>query len=608
MKNFHKEYQMATSSIHIEKGKAGYLSHNDRSRPTKNSIFSDEDNEVSNTAKEAFEIYRKELAKRSEAYTSRTKQKLQAKAITHLSAIINLNSNHNLEDLKPLINHLESELDTKVFQVSIHRDEGHIDEESKKPIKNYHAHLEFMGLDGEGRSVRKKLDKKFLSNLQTKVAEILQMERGTNYAKERKKRPKRLGTYEFKDFKKREENSRIIEKKELAKEIESLKQKLQKAGAKRADYAQLEQVNKELKEKLKSKTLTSDELAKELEKLKVNNPLFKGLFSSKKDDEISKLKKQNTNLKKQNSDAKSIITDLLKANGTDGELVVSNITKAKANHQKNLAKVQELERENSSLKEKMKALEKELNSNKQFNEISTTHSYQHKLYFEKYKALVTSDLRGYFVKSEGLQTNFFNKKIGVKVRDLGDRIEANGTNTKEQVKLILDIAQAKGWNLANLNITGGEEFISEVKSQASKRIFRQMRTRQIVSEAPEAPAPEPDEDEGDYLYDLFNDEPAPAPEPEPDELSEEEIIKKNYQEISNYQDITNPLEVPTSQWMQTYRAIGKELEKKYGRDSEEEKLLKKDFNERYHLEDELYKEKMREKSKAPQIPNAPAPY
>ena len=151
---------MAQSSIHIEKGNAGFLSHNDRSRPTKNSIFFDEENEIKNTAKEAFKIYRNELEKRTEAYTARTKQKLQKKAVTHLSAIVNLNNNHTIKDLEPLINYLENSLDTKVFQVAIHRDEGHIDPETKKPIKNYHAHIEFMGLDNEGKSVRKKLTKK----------------------------------------------------------------------------------------------------------------------------------------------------------------------------------------------------------------------------------------------------------------------------------------------------------------------------------------------------------------------------------------------------------------------------------------------------------------
>ena len=151
---------MAKSSIHIEAGQAGYLYHNSREKETKNSIFKDEQNEVSHNAKEAFEIYRAELQKRSQAYTERTRQKLQKNAITHLSAIVNLNKEHTLRDVEKLKEYLEKELDTKVFQVAIHRDEGHINEQGEA-IKNYHAHIEFMGLDSQGYSVRKKLTKSF---------------------------------------------------------------------------------------------------------------------------------------------------------------------------------------------------------------------------------------------------------------------------------------------------------------------------------------------------------------------------------------------------------------------------------------------------------------
>jgi len=257
---------MAKSSIHIEAGKAGYVYHNSRETPTKNSIFSDEENEVSNSAKDAFKIYRAELKKRVQAYTKKTGRNLHKKTITHLSAIVNLNVNHTLDDLQPLVNHLEKELGTKVFQVAIHRDEGHI--EDGKPVKNYHAHIEFMGLDEQGNSVRRKLTKKFLSELQTKTAELLKMERGTNYAKEKKHRPKRLDTYEYKEHKKREEKARkneLAKLKDLKAEMARLRAELKEQGAIREDYARLEALNRELREKIKAKELTIDELREALE-------------------------------------------------------------------------------------------------------------------------------------------------------------------------------------------------------------------------------------------------------------------------------------------------------------------------------------------------------
>lgn len=48
----------------------------------------------------------------------------------------------------------------------MHRDEGHIN--SKNEAVNI-AHIRFMGLDSEGNSIRRKLDKKYLINLQNEM-------------------------------------------------------------------------------------------------------------------------------------------------------------------------------------------------------------------------------------------------------------------------------------------------------------------------------------------------------------------------------------------------------------------------------------------------------
>jgi len=238
--------RVAKSSIHIAQGHLAYIYHNARIGKTahKNSIFDDEDNEISNILSDAKNIFEIELKKRTEAYTKRTKQKLQKNSITHLSAIVNLNKHHTLEDMEKVAHHLEQKFDTKVFQIAIHRDEGHIGENGEEN-KNYHAHLEFMGLDSDGASVRKKLTKKSLSQLQTSVADILGMERGHNYIREKLKRPKRLDTYEYKAHKEAE----AVKQKELKEEMAKLRRELQEQGAKREDYARLEQINRELKKK-----------------------------------------------------------------------------------------------------------------------------------------------------------------------------------------------------------------------------------------------------------------------------------------------------------------------------------------------------------------------
>jgi len=319
---------MAKSSIHIENGNAGFLAHNDRSKETVNSIFKHNKNEVWNNKKDAFKIYRFELAARSDAYTKRTKQKLQKKTTTHLSAIVNLNVNHNLDDVKKVASLLEHELDTKVFQIALHRDEGHINDEGEE-IVNYHAHIEFLGLDQEGRSIRQKLKRKTLMDLQSDTAMVLNMERGTNYVKEQMPRPKRLDTYEYKAHKKEEaktvkakqnelkaeakkaleakeqevfndvrpyvqgKNKEIEEKnvtiKSLKAEVAILKAELQEAGAKRPEYAKMEALAKELTAKVKAKDLTLSELQTQIDDFR------ESLASA--NDEISTLKAENQALK-----------------------------------------------------------------------------------------------------------------------------------------------------------------------------------------------------------------------------------------------------------------------------------------------------------------------
>jgi len=258
---------MAQSSIHIEQGKLGYVYHNSRENHTENSIFTDEENYCSADAKTAIKTYREELRKRSGAYTARTGRKLPSNTATHLSAIVNLNQNHTEQDAKKVVEYLEKNFDTKVFQYSIHRDEGHIDENGKQ-IKNYHMHIEFLGLDSRGQSIKRRLKKKELIQLQTDIANILGMERGINYAKERKKRPKRLDTYEFKEHKKQEEKAVRAKVKDLKAEIKQLRAELKEAHALRPQYAKLEQINRELKERIKQKELTEQQLKDEIEQLR----------------------------------------------------------------------------------------------------------------------------------------------------------------------------------------------------------------------------------------------------------------------------------------------------------------------------------------------------
>lgn len=303
-----REEIMALSSINIKKGEAHYLAHNTRANYSKSVVFFDEENDYMNDRKTAFQIYRNELQARSKEYSDRTKQALQKNTITHLSAVVNLDKGCNKHDVENLIHALEKDLDTKVFNYSIHRDEGYLihkksdtrltsgihffanpknkklyhDSKFEKElnmsdfevVKNYHAHIEFMGLDSKGNSVRKKLTRKYLSELQTKTAEILFMERGE------RKGVKRLEINEFKRTKAIEEQTKLQTKRALKANIEELatlqdikrenarlRRELQESKATRKEYAELEKIIATLKEEVRKKELTVSALKSRLDLL-----------------------------------------------------------------------------------------------------------------------------------------------------------------------------------------------------------------------------------------------------------------------------------------------------------------------------------------------------
>ena len=218
------------ASIHIEKGHVGEFFHNDRSKETKNSIFKENEVIFNRNAQEALELYRKDIEEKSKKYTERTKQKMQKKTITLLSAIVNIKSDTTLDDLEKFGKELEKKLGTRVYQIAIHRDEGHVNENGEKVI-NEHAHFLMSGLDDFGRSIRRKLTKQMLRELQDLTAETLGMQRGRS-AREAKR--KRLNTYEYKEAMKLknqeviELKKKLIEKDNEIEELKILKKELEK--------------------------------------------------------------------------------------------------------------------------------------------------------------------------------------------------------------------------------------------------------------------------------------------------------------------------------------------------------------------------------------------
>ena len=398
---------MAKSSIHLQTAKGGTILHNARENYSKSVVFTDEKNELWNDSKTAFKMFRDELEVRTKAYTERTGQKLHKTTSTMISGVVNLEQHHNLKDLELIKDYLEKELDTKVIQMSIHRDEGklinkenedlklvsgkdfflnakdnelYFDNKFTKKInmnewkieKNYHGHFEMLGIDKQGNSLRKKMNMYMLSKLQDFTAKTLGMERTlsnviVNEKGEVKRKSttnkKRLDTHEFKEQAKiiNETKKDLVSEKDLKKEILELKKELQEEKAKRPDYAKLENMNKLLLERVHEKNLTINDFKIEIDTYKkereqLKKDIFHPTLKKSDDTPATNLEvanhyiKQNKSLKEQNKVLENkVITleDKIVSSSPQNDLLIKEIKDLKE-------KVTILEIENKSLKQKIK--------------------------------------------------------------------------------------------------------------------------------------------------------------------------------------------------------------------------------------------------------------
>jgi len=277
---------VAVSSIHFVKAHAGGLEHNDRTQKNIPEYLLPEEHRLENlidtSAKDGEQKIRDLYQAAKNNYKKTFRQSLQAKSYLW-EAVVNLNEHHTLEDVQKLAKELEHELGFTTIQCAIHRDEGHINERNV-PIRNLHAHITFFTLDqntgqslyrksiskSEKEKIKKELglgtnkklpssycgvmDKAKMSKLQDITAQCLNMQRGKQGSQ-----AIRLEHKQQRVIAKEREKALATEQK-LKEEIAKIRAEYKSAGAIRADYAQLEQLNKDLKEKIKNKELTIDEL------------------------------------------------------------------------------------------------------------------------------------------------------------------------------------------------------------------------------------------------------------------------------------------------------------------------------------------------------------
>ena len=220
------------SSINFKKSFAINAEHNDRTLPPSYLIDNEKGAECDRNAEQARELKGQIIAQAKETYTSRTGQRFQAKTY-EWSAVCNIKPDTTMDDLKQIAQHFNDKYGFQCYQIAIHRDEGHRDEDGKKQI-NHHAHLEFVTLDkNTGINRQRELTPQKLRELQSEVAEILGMQRGID------KRISKAERIEPRKYAKQKETEKKTTKQainDLNKKIREI-EKQQREALKEADNA-----------------------------------------------------------------------------------------------------------------------------------------------------------------------------------------------------------------------------------------------------------------------------------------------------------------------------------------------------------------------------------
>ncbi|WP_313029258.1 hypothetical protein [Soonwooa sp.] len=192
------------------------------------------DSEIHNFRKKSFDYIRKDLTPKNEYWMEqkiadriqkietyckeKSGRKLQKNAMPVREAVVVIKENTTMLELQNLAKRLEEELKIRIFQIVIHKDEGHYDKDTKEWKPNYHAHLVADWQDLETGKTLKHQSFHY-SKMQDMAAECLEMERGKSNAG-----IQRLEAVEFK-IKKKEEDLKVLEERynEMKSEIGSKK-------------------------------------------------------------------------------------------------------------------------------------------------------------------------------------------------------------------------------------------------------------------------------------------------------------------------------------------------------------------------------------------------
>ena len=360
-----------------------------------------------------------ENAKQAYFNTSKARNKAFQAKNYEWSAVVNIKPETTMNDLKKLAQHFSDKYGFQCYQIAIHRDEGHINDNGEKEI-NHHAHLEFITLDkNTGKQLFKLRDfnPQKMREIQTEVAEILQMERGQD---KRISGAKRIEPRAYARLKEQERQ----EKREIKKELESTKETLKNTTQ------ELETTKKELK------ALSANAINKRVEQER------KAWLNTNK---------------------------ALHEQGAEPIFTAEHHKERRELEKKAFTSLDELE---NALKELEKRIRKEKRQNQSNKpQISTTKKdFKSRLIDEYYSDLSTKhDLTPFYFNKE-LKT-LENKQKGYKIKDSENTLTltpSQKVDLSEQVALMLDMAKSKGWELDSIKVTGSKAFCDEVARQIAE--------------------------------------------------------------------------------------------------------------------------------------------
>ncbi|WP_259456739.1 hypothetical protein [Helicobacter pylori] len=225
-------------------------------------------NEVNRHSKQAMILKNQIIENAHETYLITFKQKSQAKSY-QWSLVVNTKETTTMSDLEKLAEHFEIKYGFQCYQIAIHRDEGYMDE-NNQPHINHHAHMEFITLNKEnGKNMWGQINKVKLRQIQTEIAQILGMERGTDKRVSGIERiePRKYAQMKNKERKERSKDAKLIDEltssmSELNTHATTLKQGIEAKNQKIDElqerptterYSQLERTNSEQAQTIKDK-------------------------------------------------------------------------------------------------------------------------------------------------------------------------------------------------------------------------------------------------------------------------------------------------------------------------------------------------------------------